>query len=792
MATIKLVPSTYYLSSSSYLSVSNASSMYTDTDSTTYATVTNSRNSTSSYYIYLRGFNFSDIPSGAVVSNFTIRLKGNYSNGYTNSMYLYNGTDTSVGSANSLSSSVATQTFSVTATWDELVAIGSDLGIRINCRRSSRNKTSYVYIYGAEIEVEYTLPNPVTVSSILVSGEGVIDPEGSITTYEGNEYTLTITPVDMSNEVTVVQDGVDVTNQVITHYPSSEPISTNLGTYTLVSGSFSSYGSGDSYFSGIVGNGEDASTTTSSYYSSSSGTIAVFTYDMNITNLPSNAVISRVYCNVSGHAESTSNSNEYMCVQLISGNTALTEEINYKDVGTSNTIQTLECTTLPTVAQLASMQLQCRIGYYGGAINGATVYVEYSLPSSDPDYYYYTYIVGSSNSVIEVTIGSAGPYIPPEEDPEKTYYSLTISSINATTDPSSGTTRVESGTNQTVTITPSDPQLTLALDNGVDITDQLVGGIPTNTYTITTQVSGASYGFNLNSSTGYYVSSNDGVSRSASVARINMEFESDCLVTIQYINYAEENYDYGMFGKLDTAVATDGLSASSGSSSPSDSTSNYQLAMCSNSTSTQTISYEVSAGTHFIDVKYGKDDASDSGNDNLQWKILSVEATSAGGEYTYTLTNITQKHSLIFIFGDVSYYFVTSAIAGEGRAFPDGQQVVLEGGAYILNIVPDSVSAQVTLTDNGTDVTSQLEQTIGTDKFGNPAVSYKYNLSNISAAHTLSISIGGATAQIYIKENGSWVAYSKVYLKVNGSWVEQDSTTWSTLFNTSTNYRAKS
>ena len=79
----------------------------------------------------------------------------------------------------------------------------------------------------------------------------------------------------------------------------------------------------------------------------------------------------------------------------------------------------------------------------------------------------------------------------------------------------------------------------------------------------------------MNSGTGYYVSSNNGVAKSASVARINMNFESACLVTISYINYAEATYDYGLFGKLDTAVATDGLTASSGGSSPSDSTSNY-------------------------------------------------------------------------------------------------------------------------------------------------------------------------------------------------------------------------
>lgn len=212
------------------------------------------------------------------------------------------------------------------------------------------------------------------------------------------------------------------------------------------------------------------------------------------------------------------------------------------------------------------------------------------------------------------------PDIPdiPSEDPTETYHSITVSSINATTNPANGTIRVVEGSDQTITITPTDPQLTLALDNGVDITSQLQGGIPNNTYTIDTQVSGASYGFNLNNSTGYYVSTNNGVNKSASVARLNMNFESECLVTIQYINYAEENYDYGMFGKLDTAVATDGLTASSNSSSPSDSLSNYQLAMASNRTNTQTITYQVPIGQHFIDIKYGKDDASNSGNDNLQ------------------------------------------------------------------------------------------------------------------------------------------------------------------------------
>jgi len=129
-----------------------------------------------------------------------------------------------------------------------------------------------------------------------------------------------------------------------------------------------------------------------------------------------------------------------------------------------------------------------------------------------------------------------------------------------------------------------------------------------------------------------------------------------------------------MFGKLDTQIAYDGLTAGSGSSSPSDSTSNYQY-LCSSSsdnTNTQkTLSYNVSAGSHFIEVKYGKDDATNSNNDNLQFKV-ELEATSAGGDYTYTLNNINQKHSLVFVFGNVNYYFITSS-GTACRLFPDGQ-----------------------------------------------------------------------------------------------------------------------
>lgn len=373
--------------------------MYDDTDSTTYATITNSRTSTTSYYAYIRGFNFSDIPNNAVVSDFTIRIKCNYSGGYSQAMYLYDGTSTSMGSSDSISSTVTTHEFTCNYTWEQVVSAGSDFGIRINCRRSSRNTTSYVYVYGAEIEVTYTIPNPRTITTSL-TGSGTIDPSGTNTYYDGDEFELIIDPTNESDTVTVTRNSSDITSQIVRHAGGETSEQNVLGEYTLISGGFNS---GESWFQGIVGNGYDTSdTTTSNYYSSSSSTQAVFRYDVSFTGIPDNATITDLYMMVNGHAESTSNSSEYMCVQLVSGNTDLSDQLNFKSVGTSNSTQTVRATTTPTIAQLENLAIECTLGYYGGAINGATVFLTYEVSGV-----YYTYSTTiSEDMTIAVTIGS--------------------------------------------------------------------------------------------------------------------------------------------------------------------------------------------------------------------------------------------------------------------------------------------------------------------------------------------------------------------------------------------------
>ena len=419
MATIRLVPSAYTLSSTNYCTVSNQTNMYANTDSTTsgYFRGRSGRSSNSTYYAFLRGFNFDDIPNNATITNFSIKIKA-YRSSYQNTGSSYrirlasSASSSSAISNTTVSSDLTTSTSGSiltiptrSLTWNQIVGYGANFSIEIPLRNSSTSSSNYpyVYIFGAEIEVEYTLPDPRTITTTL-NGNGTINPNGAQTYYDGDEYNLTITPTNQSDTVTATNNGIDITSQLIPPGSKSGTEEQVLGTYALTSGGFN--GSGATYFSGLVGKGyNNASQTTSNYYSSGNGTIAVFTYNMPI-EVPIGATISECYVMVNGHAESTSQSSEYMCAQLYAGSTAISNELNFKSVGTSNSTQTIQATTLPTAAQCADLKLQCRLGYYGGAINGATVFVTYSYST---DYYTYTYTV-SGNATIAVTIGTpSGP-----------------------------------------------------------------------------------------------------------------------------------------------------------------------------------------------------------------------------------------------------------------------------------------------------------------------------------------------------------------------------------------------
>lgn len=800
-----LIPSGY----SDLISLSATSTQYpvtngyNDTTNSNYARFSLSNGSTG--YIYYT-FNVDGIPSNAIITSITGRVKVRVSNtgSVTNTVcQLYAGTiqkGSNVTFASTSTTNIVTLSPGTSWTASEL----SNLRLKIGGTGSSSSsgggggsgQNRYIYFYGASITINYSVTGTAYEITSISNTDLVesIYPEGTTDVMSGDSYTLNVY-ADTFGDFIVEDNGVDVTNQLVQRenvcaMTITSVAQSNFETGTSASNAsfyMSSSLSGTTNLQMPIGyTAENPNTTTDqgngyTYVKDNNNNTATgwIIYSFDFSSIPQNATIDSVSVKVYGCREnSTVDSTHVAKVGLYAGTTLKGNEQEFSS--TSNTIMTISNVGTWTREELQNAKLRFTVAYYGGRIKGITWTVNYSTTSSSQYYWEYTLSNVSSDHTIYVT---EAVVIPPDEDPTVTYYPITISSINATTTPSKGTTRVESGTSETITITPSDPQLTLAIDNGVDITSQLVqhgGTIPDPT--VTTTVSGASYGFNLNSSTGYYVSTNSGVNSSAAVCRVTFNLPVRCLVTIEYINYAEATYDYGIFGNIDSALVT-----------TYNADSDVKLACNTNAynvSTPQTLTYEMESGGHFIDIKYRKDDSTNSNNDNLQWKIASIEPLETNLYYTYDLTNINQEHSLIFIFGDVTYYFVNSSTNSDCTLYPNGQMVQLPGDSYKLTIVPKNNSESITLSDNNVDVTSQLERKeITTEKDGQTitVVNYIYRLSNIQATHNLVVSSALQQLSSSIKLNNQWnegelkrkqdsrwgtLSYTRIWVHNGTAWIE--------------------
>lgn len=129
-------------------------------------------------------------------------------------------------------------------------------------------------------------------------------------------------------------------------------------------------------------------------------------------------------------------------------------------------------------------------------------------------------------------------------------------------------------------------------------------------YTVS-DISGASYGFKLNSN-GYYESQNKGIDSSYAICRV--DFHGTNKIIFDCINYAESNYDFGILSNIDST-----LSLSSGEDS---STAVFKSFKGQQSPDIVSVVYEgIDSQDHFIYVKYKKDSSADKNYDSLQFKI---------------------------------------------------------------------------------------------------------------------------------------------------------------------------
>ena len=252
---------------------------------------------------------------------------------------------------------------------------------------------------------------------------------------------------------------------------------------------------------------------------------------------------------------------------------------------------------------------------------------------------------GTSNTTSNYYLRIYGATMTVNYSYQETTYSVTITNNTSATVTASDTNPIE---NTDVEIRSDTISGITIKDNGVDVTSQFTQRqSQPESYSVTNV---GSYGFTLNTGTGYYTSNNKGISKSAAVCRVDFYVPVAATITFTYINYAEATYDFGVFGNIDVALSNNYYAAGSNGATITDSsymracnTSSY------NTSSTQTLAYTMSAGEHSIWVKYSKDDASDANNDTLQFKVaitLNSQFTP-GTYYGYDISNISADHTIV-------------------------------------------------------------------------------------------------------------------------------------------------
>ena len=324
----------------------------------------------------------------------------------------------------------------------------------------------------------------------------------------------------------------------------------------------------------------------------------------DLSSIPANATITSVSAKAKAYVNTTNSSRvTSRQMQLAAGTTLKGSALT---ISNSTSAQTFTSTGSWTRAEVVTA--------------GVRFYVKRGTSNTSSNYY--TRIYGAD---ITVTYSY-----------QATTYTITVSNTSTavvTADPSEpeqgASTKIKSDIISGITVK----------DNGTDVTSQFVQETdPGATYSVTNVTS--TYGFALNAN-GYYESNNKAHASSAAVCRVDFSLPVAATITFSVINYAEATYDYGQLSNLDTTLTTN---------ASADTTNVHWDGKNNNSASVQTVTYtNVTAGNHYIYVKYFKDQYTDSNNDSLQFKvaITLTEPYTPATYWAYTISNVQADHTIL-------------------------------------------------------------------------------------------------------------------------------------------------
>lgn len=368
----------------------------------------------------------------------------------------------------------------------------------------------------------------------------------------------------------------------------------------------------------------------------------------------------------------------------------------------------------------------------------------------------YTYTISNCDSDHIINCNDLAIEI--DEDPQYTYHTVSISTINAVTNPLQGSYRYVEGQDIVIDIEPSEVEITLVRDNGIDISSQLV---VTSNY-ITTFTTSDAYGNSwVNDDNNVWHNGNANNNSTRSIMQFNLDFNVSCLVTIYYWGTITGSDAFGI-GNLNQTLST-GTGA--------DNTAKVWTGSLSNITeeNARSVTFDDVEGTNFIQVKVRRNNTTSGAANHTVYVKIEIQPL-VPQTYRYTITNIQDNHSLLFVFGEVEYYIINASSQNENlKILPYGDWICLPGETYKVTIIPSLSTSTINITDNNI-AQSNVERVEYLNENDETIVNYNYKIFNIYENHTVTIEEIINNLKKFIKLNNVWNEIVDIYQKTNNNW----------------------
>ena len=295
---ITVNPSVYNGGTNTY--VTGGTSACTSTANTSTTRRATIRLRTSNQYVTY-GFDLSDIPSTATINSVTCDARANLSSSSRQGrLQLYAGS-TAKGSQTTVNSTTSTVYNLTTGTWTRSEL--DNILLRITNATGSTNSSYYIYFYGADLTVNYTVSGveyEVTASSEYTGGS--VSPASQFV-FQGEDAVVRIDTDTLDNMV-LEDNGIDVTDSLQYVTPQGGTLS-----FTGIPSSFddtnsvydTSEGDNGVYNNNYISNGltNHTSTTRAAIYATKGSNADTYIYyNFDCSSIPSNATITSVSCQV--------------------------------------------------------------------------------------------------------------------------------------------------------------------------------------------------------------------------------------------------------------------------------------------------------------------------------------------------------------------------------------------------------------------------------------------------------------------------------------------------------------